>query len=105
MKKLLCLMAFAILLFASTGWTATLVSDPTPEEDQVTMFNLFFDGGTAIETVPVNRAIQYDMSGIADGSHVVKAQACNVWRCSDDSVPLVFTKKIPGVPVFLRIAP
>lgn len=110
MKKILCAIAtalFFVLILALPVLAAPwLVSDPTPPGDEVTKFRLSFDGGPYVDSAPdASKAVRYDLAGISEGSHTVVAQACNVWGCSADSAPFVFTKKIPGAPGLLRIAP
>jgi hypothetical protein len=105
MKKIFMIIV-AVLLFACTANAAPfLVSDPAPATDEVTNFKLIFDGGSPVDTVPVAGAMRYDLSSIAEGSHTVVGQACNVWGCSANSLPFVFNKKIPGAPGVLRIVP
>jgi hypothetical protein len=98
----------AILLFASAGYSATLVSDQTPVSDAVTNFKLFFNGSaTGIDSAPVNRAISYTVT-LPNGNHTVVAQACNIEGCSVNSVPLAFVLPVPvvpGPPVRLRLGP
>ncbi len=105
MKKSLIL-AFVLVFVASVGWTAPfLVCDPPLPGDVVTNYKLFFDSGAAIDHVPVAGVIRYDLAGISAGNHIVKAQACNEWGCSADSLPFTFIKKIPGAPATLKLAP
>ena len=103
MKKLFILV---LVLFATPLYAAPfLVSDPNPASEEVTVFKLSFDGGAAIDSVPVSNAVRHDLAGITSGSHTVTAQACNLWGCSVVSAPFAFTKTIPSVPGGMRIVP
>jgi len=111
MKKIFCAIVlafcFALALFPAAALAAPwLVSDPTPPGDEVTKFRLSFDSGAYVDSAPdANGAVRYDLAGIVEGSHTVVGQACNVWGCSADSSPFSFTKRLPGAPGLLRIAP
>ena len=92
------------LLFAVPAWAGPFVTcDPYPAGD-VTKFQVTYDGTTTevpyIETVFDGqiKAVLKDLTGIPMGAHDIKASACNIWGCSNDSVPLEFTKELPGVP-------
>ncbi len=93
---LICIMAYA---------GPFLVSDPYAASDGVTNFKVCFDGGAYVDSVPVSNVLHYDLGPLTNGSHTVKAQACNVWGCSADSSPFPFTKAAPAAPGNTRISP
>ena len=71
------------------------MSDPNPASEEVTVFKLSFDGGAAIDSVPVSNAVRHDLAGITSGSHTVTAQACNLWGCSVVSSPFCIQQDYP----------
>ena len=104
MKKLILILA--VVFLATPLYAAPfLVSDPNPASEEVTVFKLSFDGGAAIDSVPVSNAVRHDLAGITSGSHTVTAQACNLWGCSVVSSPFVFNKIIPSAVGGMRIVP
>lgn len=108
--RIRCLVAF-VALSILVGWQGIvvaapfLVSDPNPASEEITVFKLSFDGGAAIDSVPVSNAVRHDLAGITSGSHTVTAQACNLWGCSAASSPFVFNKIIPSAVGGMRIVP
>lgn len=104
MAKVLLLIAasalalmWLLLMAVSSHAAPYLVSDPMPEADQVTHFELYFDGSTtAVVSPAVNRAIKHSLATIANGPHTVQARACNVWACGLLSNKLEFIKVAPG---------
>lgn len=79
-------------------------TNAAPVNDVVTSYKLSVDGGAWITVTPVAGAIKYNISGLANGTHTIKSQVCNIWGCSIDSVPLAFNKQsIPSATGNLRI--
>jgi hypothetical protein len=105
MKKVLLVVAF-VLAMAGVASAAGpyLVCDPYTAADGITSFNVIIDSGTPISASPVNMALHYDLSSLANGAHSVVAQACNTWGCSANSSPLAFTKGVPAMPTNLKLS-
>lgn len=108
MKKMLFVSIVTTILFLSfsisTSAAPFLVCDP---QAGVISYNLELNGGTAINNIVAepDGSIKYDLAGIAVGSYIVRAQACNEWDCSGWSVDFPFTKAIPSTPANIRIEP
>lgn len=107
MKKLALL---ALLLFATPAWAGPFViCDPYPPGAVPTKFQVTYDGVTTevpyIEAVfdGETKAVLKDLAGIPMGAHAVTAKACDIWGCTDDSVPLEFTKELLSVPFGLGL--
>lgn len=99
MKKCISVLGLITLLWAAPVLAGPfLVCDPYTAADGITSFNLTIDSGSPTSIVPVNMALHYDLSGLANGAHTVTAQACNLWGCSTSSSPLAFTKSVPASP-------
>jgi hypothetical protein len=97
MKKIILIGLFC--LFPAVCYASPfLVCDPYSPADQVTNFQVTIDTAAPVDSAPVNNALKYDLANISFGSHTVKVKACNIWGCSDDSVPFTFTKLPLGAP-------
>jgi hypothetical protein len=83
----------AILLLSAPGWAAPfLVCDP---QGGVEWYIIQEGGQTDIKTpAEADGSIKYDMSSVAEGTHLWNVKACNVWGCSAPS-PFGFTKSLP----------
>ena len=107
MKKLILIILSFLLMSSVVSAAPFIVCDPyLPTEMQPTSFVLIIDGGSPISVSPssftggVGLILEYDVGGVAVGSHTVKIKACvtdSVWgeACSAE-VPFVFTK--PATP-------
>ena len=83
-----------------------LVCDAYLPADGVVKFKVSMDAGVYIDSVPVSNALKYDLAAVTVGAHTIKAQACNIWGCSLDSLPLAFTRPVSlSPPVTLRLSP
>ena len=102
MKKLI-IAILAIVLMASTAWSAPfLVCDCQTDFDG--HYELVFDGGTPINAdalqydCPTGEVrVNYDVAplGLADGQHTLTGKAVNVWGESIE-VPFDFNKVVPA---------
>ena len=103
MKKLF--LVLCLLLIPSLVWAAPfLICDPAPIVDAVTRYVVILDATAPVDSVPVLNALRFDLAGVSAGPHSVKVKACNVWGCSADTAPFMFTKSSPGTPTTILIA-
>ncbi len=71
--------------------------------ENITKYMVDIDGAET-ETPAVNGAepgtkhLWFDLTPVAEGSHIVKAKAGNDWGWSDWTPNLPFTKTLPGIP-------
>ena len=107
MKFILALSIALLVLIPSVALAGPfLVCDAYLPADGILNFKVSMDGGAYIDSVPVSNALKYDMSAVTVGVHTIKAQACNLWGCSLDSLPLAFTRPVSLLPpVTLRLSP
>ena len=106
--KRLFLVCLLVLLFSSPVLAAPfLICAPDTSTNQPTYYTVAFDGGTAVQSnayaVTGGVEVHYDLSALANGSHTVNVQACNIWGCSV-AVPFSFTKSIPATDTGLAIS-
>ena len=90
MKKLfiiLALLLFPVFCFANPF----LVSDPNENVEEI---RATWNGTETVLSKKGDGSIYHDLSGIADGDHVMSIKACNMWGCSE-AIPFEFTKAIP----------
>ena len=98
---ILILLAALVVSAYAAPW---LVSDPYPADQIISKFQISIDGGAYVDSIPQGNALRYDFAGIANGSHTIKARACNLYGCSPDSAPFELIKSIPGVPTNITIS-
>ena len=103
MKKLITILALAIMLMATTAWASPfLVCDCQTDFDG--NYELVFDGGVPIIT-PANQydcpvgevRVNLDMAplALADGTHTMTGKAVNLWGEST-AAPFGFNKVVPA---------
>ena len=112
MKRLL-LLAVSLAPFAVSAQVPSVVSDPL--DPSVTHCGFFFDAlpKAVLPVVPDvgGNICQYDLAGISNGSHTLRATAIAVdpvfgTEESAESLPLSFVKPgQPGAPGLLRLRP
>jgi len=92
----------ALLLPVLAFGNPFLVCDP---QEGVTYYDLEING-TMTEGIPAEAdgSIKYDLAGITEGDYTVRARCYNLWEVSDWSLPLDFTKAVPGKPTSLRVS-
>ena len=107
MKKIsLAILLGLALAFITYGlvWAGPfLICDPYKASDNVTKFVVSMDTAAPVDSLPVNNALRFDLATLAEGAHTVKVKACNAFKCSEDSIPFIFIKTIPGVPLNITI--
>jgi len=98
MKKLLIILAMAMVLFAATAFAGPfLVCDPITD---AIMFQIEVDGIEVATDYPAepDGSLHYDMAAHTGGDHTVRARARNLWMYGGWSVPLDFNADGPGAP-------
>lgn len=103
MKTAIVLLVFLFipsLAFASPF----LVCSPQPG---ATNYRVSLDAGATWQDVSPDASgvygFKFDLVGITNGTHNVKAQACNMWGCSTDSSPFGFDVQRCGAPQSLQL--
>jgi hypothetical protein len=80
-----------------------------PASDEIIEFILEIDGqiiSVPPEVLPDGTfRIKYDLAGIANGNHTIRAKAKNIWEESVFSVPFDFRSGSPATPGGFRITP
>lgn len=104
MKYILALFLVLVPTVAFAG--PYVVCDAYLPADEIINFKVSLDGGVYVNSVPVSNGLKYDLSAVTVGVHTIKAQACNIWGCSVDSLPFSFTRPVSLLPpVTLRLSP
>ena len=101
------ILALVLILFPAVALAGPfLVSDAYMPADGVINFKVSVDGGVYVDSAPIANGLKYDLTAVTVGAHTIKAQACNIWGCSLDSLPLAFTRPVSLLPpVTLRLSP
>jgi len=99
---LLPLVGFASPFLVCNSYPTAVVQPDT--------FEVYIDSNPAVISIAVtnpdnSKQLKHDLAGtgLMDGSHTVKLKACNVWGCSDYSLPFTFTKSVANPPVSIGI--
>jgi hypothetical protein len=103
-------LALLIMLIPSVVFGSPfLVCDPIQQSFEVTEFILEIDGqviSVPPEVLPDGTfRIFYDLAGITNGNHTIRAKAKNIWGESSWSAPFDFTSGMPTIPGGYRIIP
>ena len=95
------LLAILLLLIPATGSAEPFLT--CDDDPSVTSYVMELDGVVYPDSPAVTGHAWIDMQAVPDGDHTVRLRAKNVWGTSDYSLPLVFTKRVPGVPTGKRL--
>jgi len=101
MKKILLMLCFFIIGFASLSYAQDVVLtwDENPASENVDLYQVEINGTIVADVVPNT----YSVISLADGPHIARVRAHNVWGWSPFSDPFDFTKGVPGKPVGIRL--
>jgi len=92
----------ALLIPALALGNPFLVCDP---QTGVTMYDMETNGTVTEDfTAEPDGSAKIDLAGLANGDYTVRLRAKNEWGVSDWSLPLDFTKAVPGAPSRLRVS-
>ena len=72
-----------------------MVGDPPVVDEQVVRYEITGVGSEVIVADPDPsglHGIKHDLMGLPVGDYTVTLRACNMWECSDPSVPLSFPR-------------
>ena len=90
MKKSISFLAIVSMMFFCNLAIASpfLICDP---QDGVETYTIYQDGAELAQNIipEEDGSFKYDLSGMAPGAYEFTAKACNVWGCSNASVPFV----------------
>ena len=93
MKKILLMLCFFIIASVSVSFAAPgLTWDVAPASENVDLYQVEVDGVIVADVIPNT----FGLISLADGSHIARVRAHNVWGWGDFSAPLDFDKGVPG---------
>ncbi len=103
MKKII-FAVFILLGFVSFAFASPfLVADPYTGADYFVITGVPLDGSSV--SPDTTYAFKFDLVNLPPGTYTVKAKACsNLWGCTDESAPFVFTRPALGIPAGIKLS-
>ena len=95
MKGKSVLLAMAMVLVVSSAWAAPFLACDDADIANVDSYIIEVDGVEYEAAFPM----KYDLAGIVDGDHIIRAKAVNLWGQSDWSDPFEFSSGAAATPV------
>lgn len=97
---------FGVILFASFAWAGSLylTCDPYPADSLITSFVVYKDGVVWVQdsqpkVLPDGSFVLWeDVSNLPSGDHTFTAEAVSGLDTSSQSVPFVWSRRIPSSP-------
>ncbi len=110
MKKAIIFLIIFVCTASYVLASPYLISDPQ-DPNEIKGYKITWDDGQTWQecgkAINPNGEIyvSQDFSGIPEGTYVVRVKSYNIWGESADSNQIVFKKKLPPLPINMRLSP